>query len=405
MKFLSNKELNKVGKATLALVLAGTFTFSTIHALAAEDTTDTKKFARVNLENLTQENTVQAENIDLDITTNEQKDVEDVKKPSLLPGSFFYFAKITLEKVKLALTLDQEKEAKLLAEFASERLAEAEALLVDSKEEEALKVIEKAIENLTKAEKEANDNKNDTTNEEPTKEDSEKDEQNSEQKAVTEEEPSKDKVNVKEKVTVENSDDELQQLISQNIIALKAAMEKVKNPVAKAALQKNIEKSYAKLAKKIEKLDKKYTKEEKSLKTIVEKTTAEVQLIKDESAVNSTTETVENKVAKDENATVPVNTVKEQAKKQKQENKAKAAEQHAEAKKAHELAKQHVKQIREEAKTEIKQIREIAKQEAKQAREEVKQQKKEIKEARIHQEPKQKNKGHEDIEDKGNGKN
>ena len=35
-------------------------------------------------------------------------------------------------------------------------------------------------------------------------------------------------------------------------------MEKVKNPVAKAALEKNIKKSYAKLAKKIAKWESKY---------------------------------------------------------------------------------------------------------------------------------------------------
>ena len=53
---------------------------------------------------------------------------------------------------------------------------------------------------------------------------------------------------------------EVEEMVSQNILSLQAAMEKVKNPVAKAALEKNIKKSYAKLAKKLSEICKKRPK-------------------------------------------------------------------------------------------------------------------------------------------------
>lgn len=40
MKFLSSKEMNKMAKSTLALVIAGTFTFSAATAFASENKED-----------------------------------------------------------------------------------------------------------------------------------------------------------------------------------------------------------------------------------------------------------------------------------------------------------------------------------------------------------------------------
>ena len=68
---------------------------------------------------------------------------------------------------------------------------------------------------------------------------------------------------------------EVEKMVSQNILSLQAAMEKVKNPVAKAALEKNIKKSYAKLAKKQAKFEEK-----------ARKTTSNEEKIEDEEVVD-----------------------------------------------------------------------------------------------------------------------
>ena len=43
---------------------------------------------------------------------------------------------------------------------------------------------------------------------------------------------------------------DVEKMVSQNILSLQAAMEKVKNPVAKAALEKNTKKELCKTSKK-----------------------------------------------------------------------------------------------------------------------------------------------------------
>ena len=65
-------------------------------------------------------------------------------------------------------------------------------------------------------------------------------------------------------------------MMAQNIVALKAALEHVKNPKARASLEKNIDKSYAKLAEKLDKIEKHLAKkEEKEKKEQEDSTTAE----------------------------------------------------------------------------------------------------------------------------------
>ncbi|EFV79118.1 hypothetical protein HMPREF1013_00606 [Bacillus sp. 2_A_57_CT2] len=50
MKFLSSKEMNKMAKSTLALVIAGTFTFSAATAFASENKED-EEFETVEIKN------------------------------------------------------------------------------------------------------------------------------------------------------------------------------------------------------------------------------------------------------------------------------------------------------------------------------------------------------------------
>lgn len=144
--------------------------------------------------------------------------------PAVLPGDFFYFFKTMMEKIELALTFDDAEKAKRLAEFAEERLAEAKALLDQGDIEQAKEVLANAL----KQQEAAWDVYEGTK---------QTDEQNGET-AETD---------------IETLRQQLEEKFSQNITALQAALERVKNPRAKEVLARNIEKAKQKLEAKIEK--------------------------------------------------------------------------------------------------------------------------------------------------------
>lgn len=259
MKKLSNQEMKKIAKSTLALVLAGTFTFSPL-ASAEENTAE---FETVELQN-SETPVVPVSEGEIEEAQTQVEDLEETN-PSLIPGDFFYFAKIALEKIRLAFTLDDAKEAELLATYASERLAEASALFAEGKEDDALKVIEAAVEYMETSQ-DIVDEQSSTTEETMTEEETESDvveetdpETEVEPETSLEDENEElDEENVPEEETSENPFEEIENVLRQNIVALTAAMNKVENPTAKAALQKNIDKTYAKMAKKLAKLEEKY---------------------------------------------------------------------------------------------------------------------------------------------------
>ncbi|WP_313801276.1 DUF5667 domain-containing protein [Cytobacillus sp.] len=361
MKFLSNKELQKLGRTTLAWVLAGTFTFSTTLASAAENTNETDQYETVDL----------PDNLDVPKVNPEQAKGEKVENeaPSLLPGSFFYFAKIALEKIKLAFTFNEEKEAKLLAAFAAERLAEAEALFKEGKEDEALEAIKHAFESLENVESiigEEGSVDNAAEAEEKTeRDDSKADESETDVKS--------------EEVDVEE-DADVDKLLSQNIIALTAAMEKVKNPKAKAALQKNIEKSYAKIALKIEKMEKKDLNKDliKDHEAIEESTTSTALPVDKNLTVNMPAEKnakVKEEVTKVEleDDALPVKQKIQEKAVQRQEKKA----THEEAKIQKALIKEESKNTRKIEKQEIKENKKALKEEKKLEKDKGKQKEKE----------------------------
>lgn len=394
-KFTSSKELNKIAKATLAMVLAGSFTFSATRAFAEGGSTQTDQNQTVE---------VQANTSSTNSNVSEQA-TEKQKSPSLLPGDFFYFAKIALEKIKLALTFDDAKEAKLLASNASERLAEAEALFATGNQKAAVETIKDALEAMKDADKFVDDQQGTTV----PKEDELKDETPSTEEQATaeeqgatseksttegqattqdQEEATKDEQvsdnQATEDVPVAKEDEtgleNVKSVLSQNIIALTAAMEKVKNPVAKAALQKNIDKSYAKLAKKIDKwenyLAKKHEKEaqkkhEQEDATTVENSSADVEAAVEKTtpiATNVKTEqeamvTLPNKVEQKAKVTPPAKTVELKA---KHEIQSVQKEAHVEVKQAQQVAKQK----REETKVFVQQKKEEVKQKVEQIKEE-----------------------------------
>lgn len=392
-KFTSSKELNKIAKATLAMVLAGSFTFSATRAFADGGSTQTDQ-------NQTLE--VQANTSSTNSNVSEQA-TEKQESPSLLPGDFFYFAKIALEKIKLALTFDDAKEAKLLASNASERLAEAEALFAAGNQKAAVETIKDALEAMKDADKLVDDQQGTTV----PKEDELKDETPStEEQATTEEQgttseksttegqaTTQDQEATKDEQVSDNQATEyvpaakeddtglenVKSVLSQNIIALTAAMEKVKNPVAKAALQKNIDKSYAKLAKKIDKwenhLAKKHEKEAQKKHEQEDATTAENSSADVEAAVEKTTPVATN-VTTDQEAKVTLPNKEQKAKvtppaktvelKAKHEIQSVQKEAHVEVKQAQQVAKQK----REETKVFVQQKKEEVKQKVEQIKEE-----------------------------------
>lgn len=373
MKKLSNQEMKKIAKSTLALVLAGTFTFSPI-AMAEENTSDLE--------------TVELQTVSPDEIEEAKTQVEELEEtnPTLIPGDFFYFAKIALEKIKLAFTFDNAKEAELLSTYASERLAEASALFAEGKEDEALEVIEAAVEYLENSqdivdEETSNDEEDDTDIEDGTdsedeaksdedtdsEEEADSDEKTEEGEApaddVVTEDPNNDDAEEEaeeEEVVSEDPFEEIEGMLRQNIIALKAAMEHVGNDNARAQLQKNIDKTYTKMAKKLAKLEEKYA--EKPVEEEDTQTTEPVELEPvvesdlqpaDEIAETPVEEQAEETMPADDDTTVvpvvaPVKAEKQQAKQERKAEKA-AVKQERKA------AKQEVKQQKKETKHEGKQ--------------------------------------------------
>ncbi|UYZ23366.1 DUF5667 domain-containing protein [Mesobacillus jeotgali] len=366
MKKLSNQEMKKIAKSTLALVLAGTFTFSPI-AMAEG--------------NYSEVETVELQNVSPEEIEEAKTQVDDLEEtnPSLIPGDFFYFAKIALEKIRLAFTLDNAKEAELLATYAAERLQEASALFAEGKEEEALKVIEAAVEYMESSQEivdEEGSKEEDTDSEEETGTEEEvSSDEETESEELTEdgnepaddvvaEEPSDEdaeEVSEEEEVVNEDPFEEIEGMLRQNIVALKAAMEHVGNDNARAQLQKNIDKTYAKMAKKLAKLEGKYA--EKPVEEEEDTQTAEpVELepiVEPDLLPADETPAVEEPadetlpVNEDANV-VPVVSPKAEKEKAKQERKAEKAAEKQERKEAKQQKKAEKQQAKQEKKAEKK---------------------------------------------------
>ncbi|MDQ0227851.1 DUF5667 domain-containing protein [Metabacillus niabensis] len=170
------------------------------------------------------------------------EETDQDEEPSLVPGDFFYFVKIMMEKVKLAVIFEDYEEARLLADFAAERIKEANALFADGKTEEAEELLKEAIAIQEKAAENLADSGEIVT------EEAELTDAKSEE-IVAEE--------VSTKLTEENV---VEIKLAKNIDSLAAALSHVKNPTAQQALMKNIQKSFAKLDKRLAKLEQKAAK-------------------------------------------------------------------------------------------------------------------------------------------------
>ncbi|NNU82311.1 hypothetical protein ETC05_00215 [Geobacillus sp. BMUD] len=191
--------------------------------------------------------------------------------PVLLPGDFFYFVKTMMEKIELALTFDDAEKAKRLAEFAEERLAEAKALLERGDVEQAKEVLANALKQQDQA-------------------------WNVYEKTKQADEPSEETA----KPDAEALRQQLEEKFSQNITALQAALERVKNPHAKEVLARNIEKAKQKLENKIEKRLAKQAQRSGEVEETNNKTTTptdETEELKNESAPSAPESTETEKPA------------------------------------------------------------------------------------------------------------
>ncbi|CEG26588.1 DUF5667 domain-containing protein [Bacillus sp. B-jedd] len=330
----------KIGKTALAMVLAGTFAFSPVMASA---------------NTLSGQDDKEAEKI---ITTEDAENVQvndDAEKPALVPGDFFYFVKIALEKIRLAITFDHDMEAELLAGYAAERLAEAEELFNAGEEDRAVETIKSAIAYLNDYDKKAEDEESKeepAVGEEsgqPSDEEKPADEVQKDDEVADEQQPADEEAVVKDDEDATDSE----QVVRQNIIALKAAMEKVKNPTAKAMLQKNIDKTYKKMAEKLGEIDGVKPEEEEK-----DEVATEDETIVTEPSVPVTEEEQQKEDEEVKPAVIipaaPTKQADKEAKKAAIEVRKQEQQKTVEEKKAQ---KQAVKQVRKAEKQEVKQAK------------------------------------------------
>jgi chemotaxis protein histidine kinase CheA len=287
---------------------------------------------------------------------------EETEAPSLIPGDFFYFVKVMLEKIRLAVTIDDYKEAGLLAEFAGERIAEAKKLIVEGEKEEAEKLLQEAITTQELASKTL-----------PVVEGTE----------VEGTEPAA--------VTTEDSNLEIEQEVesklANNVDSLLVVLGKIENPKAQKAIMKNIEKSFKKLDKKFAKLEEAEAKFAEKM-TEVEGKLAEGQITVEEAAAEETKlkEELDNKTEKIEQEEVKnVEEINNEVTKvvetqEKKDQKAVKKAEHEEAKKAEKQKREELKEAEKQKREELKEAKEKQREEAKKAKEERKEEAKKAKE-------------------------
>lgn len=164
----------------------------------------------------------------------------------LLPGDFFYFVKTMYENIRLALTVNDIKEARLLTSFAQERLGEANTLLAKGKTNEASLSLQKSLETQQNAIQKTEQASGLSTTEKTALATSATPSVDTEAKTTTTEQTETKDVNDTEK-EVKHPEQVLKVKteLQHNILALASALEKVGNPKAQSALMKNIEKSFS----------------------------------------------------------------------------------------------------------------------------------------------------------------
>ncbi|WP_088012568.1 DUF5667 domain-containing protein [Gottfriedia acidiceleris] len=210
------------------------------------------------------------------VSSTDQKE----EAPALVKGDFFYFVKTTVEKIQLLLTTDKVKEAELLSDFAQERIHEARELIKEGKEDLAKQTIKEALGQMENAQGQLDDKlptvTEPTTSETTTEstvttkpaEDSTDVEKEDQEKAETEKENVEK--HEKQKLTKEQKEiTKIQHHLNNNLLVLANVLDQVKNPKAKAAIAKNIEKSFNKISERLEKVLKQTEQEKTALTPVI----------------------------------------------------------------------------------------------------------------------------------------
>ena len=221
-------------------------------------------------------------------TTSSTTPIQNEEAPALVKGDFFYFVKTTVEKIQLLLTTDKVKEAELLAEFAGERIHEARELIKEGKEDLAKETLKEALTQMEVAQGQVDvklptvtdltegtattegttttegtvTTEGTTTTEDTTTPSDETDKEETEKEEIEKEET--------QKLTKEQKEiAKIQHHLNTNLLVLANVLDQVKNPKAKAAIAKNIEKSFNRISEKLEKVLKQTEKNETILNPVI----------------------------------------------------------------------------------------------------------------------------------------
>ncbi|MBB6452532.1 hypothetical protein HNQ94_000977 [Salirhabdus euzebyi] len=363
--------------ASTVLTSTLVFTSGPVSVFANEDQSETVELNMGELsteqeENIvtlegTSESTVEEEAEEVTDDTIEEVELDNEEDPSLIPGDFFYFVKMISENIRLAITIDDYKEAQLLANFAAERIAEANALLKAGETEKAEELLNDAIALQEKAGEQLPEQEADTSEEGTEGEPAEN----------PIEETTEDLEVVVEEITEE---DVVEGKLLHNVDTLLIVLQKIENPTAQQAIMKNIQKSFEKLDKKLTKLEERNAKfaektakvEAKLASGQISDEEAELELTTLETELQNETDKME---AEEERDVEEINNevVKETSKALKEEEKKEKEALKKEQEKEREAAKKAAEKEREEAKKAAEKEREEAKKAAEKQREDEKQ--------------------------------
>jgi hypothetical protein len=238
------------------------------------------------------------------VTTNAANSVKESK----LTGDIHYLFKSIVIKLEIALTDDNVKQAELLTLLTQERIKKAEMLLAQGKTNVAVEALQNGLDDQDRV---------------------------IELKVVASKAAAAD-ASANPKDTDSSAKDKVTDHVRNNIEALTRAMEKVKNPTAKAALARNIEKSKAKLAERMQQSDEPVDEENNVKPTLKPKAEVEVGREKAENEQNSDHKETNNKADKKENH----EQLKQERKLAQAERKATHEKVKEERKAAHEIAKE-----------------------------------------------------------------
>jgi hypothetical protein len=378
---ISMKQVNKIVSILTSGLLVSTLIFTVGTGKAVANGTPDSELPVVQVETSTEttptvettttlpdsgESTNEPESKEASTEVVDTTDQTEESMPTLIPGDFFYFVKIMTEKIRLAVTFNEFKEAQLLAEYAAERIAEANVLIKNGKTDEAAALLNAAITTQEQAEEKLSES-----------------ESGNEEDVVTEGATTQETVSIEgtetgqqEALVQEDAEqlpevDLVQAKLATNIDSLLMVLSKVENPKAQQALMKNIQKSFEKLDKKIGKRNEVITKIEKKMNEIQFKLTEgeisqedaedELEELEEELEENEgeIVEEVEEELEEIEEEITEV--VEEDDDDDEVKNKV--------AKEKRETAKKEAEEKRETAKKEAEEKREAAKKEAEEKRE------------------------------------